>query len=530
MFKEESSAKHPANRSQVDALVLGRASEPVALAALASTQFMADQPGSSLEWNAATGSPAWIQGRLSKSKRGTANEISRSFLLDNPAVLGVTAEDVEELKEIDSFDWGGLQFIRHQQCHQGLPVIGASVLVAVDTNKQVKLVTSGLQANLSVQSEEKMISPKEARQIARNDLGEDLELRGAITQRIVLFPTPEGHVEAHQVTIPADNPLGSWNYFISTASGEILDSFNDMKFHSYFFAPRARVYPENPEETPLTTVMLRNINSPYKKLTGLYCKVINEDAPPAEAGRDYRFAFEPDNTHFDECQVYYAVEKAYQYFNELGFRGFKVNNPYGKVNGGQIVANVHVGSKFDNAYYDPSTGQIYFGDGSYPSSPDGLRDLAKEVDVVVHEFTHAVIDEYHPQMFGSEGLALHEGYADYFACSLFGDPDMGEYVVPTSEKDGMIRNCDNDIRYSETSTEPHDRGRAWAGACWHLRKAVGKEVADFMIFGSMLVLSSATPTFKYAKDMLLAIDQNWCGSEYRSIIKRIFEVERGIPA
>ncbi|MBI4785214.1 MAG: hypothetical protein HY785_28495 [Oscillatoriophycideae cyanobacterium NC_groundwater_1537_Pr4_S-0.65um_50_18] len=179
--------------------------------------------------------------------------------------------------------------------------------------------------------------------------------------------------------------------------------------------------------------------------------------------------------------------------------------------------------------YSSGTGQIYFGDGSYPGNANGLRDLAKEVDVIAHEFTHAVIDEYHPGMFGSEGAALHEGYADYFACSLLDEPDLGEYVVPAPEKVGMIRSCDNDLKYSQTSAEPHNRGQAWAGACWHLRKQLGKEVADFLIFGSMLVLGTTSPTFKYAKDMLLLIDQYWCGSEYKAVIKRIFETEREIP-
>ena len=529
MFDQKSSLDHPANRNRIDALVSGVATEPGAVASAESKVFLEQRSGASLEWNPITGTPSWIEGKLSIPMPGTSSGASQSFLMENSAILGLSAEDAEELTEVDSFEWAGLQFIRLQQTHQGLPVFGAGVVVGVDAQNQVRMVTSGLRPPTQFKLSEKTISLKEARQIARKDLGEGHELRGSITHETVLYPTQQGHVEAYHLTIPAETPLGDWEYFIDVQNGEIVDSYNSMKFHSFYFAPRARVYPENPEDTALKTVMLRDVKSPYKQLDGHYCKAINEDAPAAVAGSNYRFDFPPENTHFDECQVYYAVEKVYQYFLDLGFRGFTVNNPYGKANNGQLAANVHTGTNYDNAFYSPSTGQIHFGDGSYPGNANGLRDLAKEVDVVAHEFTHALIDEYHPGMFGSEGLALHEGYSDYFACSLTDDPDLGEYVVPAPERSGVIRNCDNNLRYPDAPTEPHARGRVWAGACWDLRKEIGQEVADFLIFGSILIFGTTSPTFKYAKDLLLLIDQYWCGSEYKATIKRIFETERGIP-
>ncbi len=530
MFDQKSSSDHPANRNRIDAVVSGAATEPVAVALAESKVFLEQQSGASLEWNPITGTPSWIEGKLSKSMAGTAAGVSQSFLTEKPAVLGLGAEDAEELSEVDSFEWGGLQFVRFQQNHQGLPVFGAGVLVGVDDKNRVRMVTSGLRPQIAVKPSKKPISLKEARQIARKDLGEGLELRGGITHDTVLYPTQQGHTEVYHLTIPAENPLGDWEYFIDVQNGEIVDSYNSMNFHSHYFAPRARVYPENPQDGALKTVMLRDVKSPFKHLDGRYCKAINEDAPPAMASSNYRFDFPPENTHFDECQVYYAVQKVYQYFLDLGFRGFTVNNPYGKANNGQLAANVHIGTNYNNAFYSPSTGQIYFGDGSYSSgNPHGLQDLAKEVDVVAHEFTHAVIDEYHPGMFGSEGRALHEGYSDYFAASLTDEPELGEYVVPAPEKDGIIRNCDNNLRYPGAPTQPHARGTRWAGACWDLRKEVGQEVADFLIFGSMLIIGTSSPTFKYAKDLLLLIDRYWCGSEYQATIKRIFEVERGIP-
>ncbi|MDJ0597996.1 MAG: M36 family metallopeptidase [Crocosphaera sp.] len=529
MFEQHSSVNCSANRNNIDALVSDVATAPVSALLAESKDFLVQRSGASLEWNPTTGTPSYIEGKLSKSMPGTPSQVSQVFLAGSLAVLGLSPENDEEFSEIDSFDWGGLEFTRLQQTNQGLPLLGAEVVVGVDAKNRVRIVTSGLRQQSAAKRSDNPIPLEQAKQIASKDLGQDLELRSEITHKTVFYPTQQQYVEAYHLTIPAVIPMGDWEYFIDVQNGDILDSYNSMKSHSFYFAPRARVYPENPEETPLATVMLRNVKSPYKQLDGEHCKVINEDAPPAKADDNYRFNYFPGNTHFDECQVYYAVEKVYQYFLDLGFRGFTVNNPYGKANNGQLAANVHIGTNYDNAFYRPSTGQIYFGDGSYPGNPHGLQDLAKEVDVVAHEFTHALIDEYRPGIFGSEGSALHEGYADYFACSLTNDSDLGEYVVPSPEKPGVIRNCDNNLRYPEAPSEPHARGRVWAGACWDLRKEVGKEVADFLIFGSILVLGTTSPTFKYAKDMLLLIDRYWCGGEYRETIKRIFEHEREIP-
>jgi hypothetical protein len=247
-----------------------------------------------------------------------------------------------------------------------------------------------------------------------------------------------------------------------------------------------------------STGMLGNLKSPYNKLDGTHVKVENEDGPEAIAASDLKFYYTPDtNTHFDEVNCYHAVDRVYRCFKDLGFRGFTVNNPYGKAATprGQICANVHVGTNFDNAFYRPATGEIYFGDASHPTNPSGLRDLAKESDVIFHEFGHAVLDEVRPGIGGTDGAALHEAYADYFACSFTNppEPELGKYVRPGP---GMIRNLNNTNKYPGAPTQPHTRGLVWGGACWDLRKKVGGEAADYLIFGSLLFITTTAPTFK----------------------------------
>ena len=526
MFFEEASLKHKAHRNQIDKLIGADPHKPpkvkpITELAASSKKFLEKRPKASLEWHGMTGTPMFIQGDLSAPIRGTTSEVSRVFLMENRDLLGIS-EDLEEFYEIDAFEWEGLQHVRYQQTYQGFPIFGAELLVAVNPNNKVNLIVSDCYKEISLKPEKEPISLKKARQIALEDIGKDAILSGGITYETVIYPSSQGHVKVYHLSIPTQEPLGNWDYFIDVQTGKIVDSFNSIRL---LWGSRARIYPENPEETPLETYMLRNLKHP-KKLNGYYCKVFNEDSPEAVAGANYRFDYPPENTHFDECQVYYSVEKVYDYFRELGFRGFKVNNPYGKIHNGQLGANVHVGTNYNNAFYHPWTGMIYFGDGSYP--PSGLNDLSKEVDVIAHEFTHAVIDEYRRGIGGIDGHALHEGYSDYFACSLMNDDELGEYVAPAPERPGIIRSVDNNDQYPGAPKWPHARGKVWGGACWDLRKEVGQQVADYLIFGSILYMRKI-PTFKSAKDWILLIDKLLCGGEYRSVIKKAFETDRGIP-
>jgi Zn-dependent metalloprotease len=534
---EERSIEISANRCKIDeflGLAPGAAPKkisPSEFAMKASKTFSEKRPKSSLEWNDATGTPRWLIGDLSLPMPGTVSEVGLNFLLENSALMGIS-DAAEDLAEVDSFDWGGMQHVRFQQTFAGLPVFGAEAMVSMDQNKKVTMVGTAFVKDISLKPEKEPISAKEAAKIAMEDLGKALGkepvLRGRTEHDTVIYPTADGHAKVYHLLMPAEEPLGDWEYFVDIQSGEIVDSFNSMRF-LLPYAGRARVYPENPDNTALLTHMLGNLYYPYRMLNGRFCRVFNEDGPEAVAGMDYRFDHPPENTHFDESQVYYAVEKTYAYFRSLGFRGFLRNNPYGRTRNGQLGAHVHVGTNYNNAFYSRTTGMVYFGDGSYNGSQTGLKDLAKSLDVVAHEFTHAVIDELNRYVFGRWGGALHEGYSDYFAASLSDDPKVGEYVNPEEGPQGIIRTCHNSKEYPGNAGDSvHELGKIWSGGCWDLRVALGQPVADYLIFGSIVHLPPL-PTFKTAKDTLMRVDRHHCGGEYKATIKRIFEEERKIP-
>lgn len=510
------SREHKANRNFIDK-VITQAKKQV------TEEPRVKGRAASWELNPHTGAPGFLVGELSPRMGGSPSEIAWASLTNFAESLGLTP-DASNVVETEHFEWAGHDHVRFQQTLEGIPVFGAEAIVGVSPAKQTRLIASDLEPEVAPPEVKKAIPRREAIQAALTDLGKDIRLRGGIASDVVVFPSLDGWVKCYQLLVPTTDPLGDWRYFIDVRNGNVVDSSNAMCF---YHAARGQVYAQNPADTPKMTAMLRRLKYPYTSLNGAFAKVENEDAPEAVSAPGYRFYYPDGDTHFDEVNCYYGVDYVHHRFKDIGFRGLTLNNVWGKAHGGQCRANVHTGVNYNNAFYSPATGEIYFGDGSASSGGGGLNDLAKESDVVYHEFTHAVLDELRPGITGTDGAALHEGYADYFACSFTNppEPELGEWVVPGS---GVIRTLENTNKYPGP-TEPHARGLAWGGGCWSLRKKLGGEVADYLIFGSMLYMTTTAPTFKYAKDRILLVDQAFCGSEYKPAVKQIFEVERGIP-
>ena len=79
----------------------------------------------------------------------------------------------------------------------------------------------------------------------------------------------------------------------------------------------------------------------------------------------------------------------------------------------RLTMMMHFGRSFDNAFWDPESEIMYFGDGGFLFYP------LTSVDIVAHELAHgftdqhAKLDGYYPQM-----AALHEAYSDATAVAV----------------------------------------------------------------------------------------------------------------
>ena len=362
--------------------------------------------------------------------------------------------------------------VRFQQVLDGVPVIGALLDVHLDAAGTATVVTGAFHRGLkrSGAFRKAGIGKREAARVARADLGRGARLRAEEGCAELVFVERRHARRVYKVVLPASRPLGNWVYLVDAATGAILRSSNTMRF------ARGSVFPRSPAEDPAPRVVpLERLRDPFL-LEGTHVAVVNEDCPEARE-EDGEFLYDPSDTHFDEVMAYYHIDRAAEAFGRLD-PGIETALATRRT----LRVHVHAGERMENAWYDPATRAIYLGDGG---GPGRLNDLAKEAAVICHEYAHAVLDRVNPHLKGPEADALHEGYADYFGCSLTGDPLIGEWVV-AARGEPCLRNLGNRLRYPrDLSGAPHADGAIWAGACWDLRRALGPETADALVYESM---------------------------------------------
>lgn len=115
------------------------------------------------------------------------------------------------------------------------------------------------------------------------------------------------------------------------------------------------------------------------------------------------FYFKRSESGFEDANAFYHITTIKEYLNSLGYTGL-VNY--------QIRVDAHGLNGTDNSLFNPGANPPYltFGEG-------GVDD-AEDADVIVHEYTHAIIESASPSTnSGTERQNLEEANCDYMATS-----------------------------------------------------------------------------------------------------------------
>lgn len=125
--------------------------------------------------------------------------------------------------------------------------------------------------------------------------------------------------------------------------------------------------------------------------------------------------------------------------------------------------------------------------------------LAREANVVVHEFQHYITDRVTGLIAGTYskprvGDALHEGYSDYFGASsvtrVSGSDasTIGAYAFQNCSP--IVRNISTlqPFENSEEDEDPHYSGITWASGLWSLRESFGATYADQLALQSQFFI------------------------------------------
>ncbi|HEX8441531.1 M4 family metallopeptidase [Archangium sp.] len=264
-------------------------------------------------------------------------------------------------------DEQGHTHIRYAQTKNGLPVVGHELLVHVDPSGRIYAVNGSARDGENVLAVARISSESATQAAVRGTVGTGLAAQSA---RLVYYRAESDHALklAYEVVVTGEGdglPLRD-HVFVSARDGSILGRTTDI--HT---AMNRKVYSAN-----------------------------NGSSTPGTLKRGEGAAATGDN-HVDTN--YARLGDTYNCYKTL-FNRDSINNA-----GATLISTVHYGSNYVNAYWDGT--QMVYGDGNGTDSTM----LGLDLDVTVHELTHAVTENESNLTYSGQSGGLNESMSDIFA-------------------------------------------------------------------------------------------------------------------
>lgn len=432
--------------------------------------------------------------------------LSSATLAAAPAIDGLIPEHGEQLQlpqELavqTSTLWRGRQALRLQQLHQGVPVRGAGVVLKLQPDGRVQTLSRSLRDSLTV-STTPTLPMQHATELASAH-GQLIE-----PPQLQVLPDVHGGQLVYSARVFTPRPLSSWRVTVDAHTGQLLER-RALRVHA-----QGNIYEENPTFGDPVPVEIPYLEDEQNRMRGDYAMVraavFDEGngsmsfaylARPDEQGD---FLYEPDplatDDAFAEVHTYVHITRLAEHF-ELTH-----GHDFGALI--QVITNYREEDQgeYSNAFMTlDSNGAVLLAFGQ------GYVDFSYDADVVAHELGHAVIygasimdlggpnsDEYGPNILPD---ALHEGLADYWAASWFGNSLVGEYYGG--------RDLDNSNTCPDDLVEQsHEDGKIIGAAMWDMWQVLGAERSDAVVY-AMLGQLSASPTFLEVAEVTVALIQD----------------------
>nr|WP_053066225.1 M4 family metallopeptidase [Archangium gephyra] len=318
------------------------------------------------------GVPYAVTGQLGRlSPAGSVGELRardelREAVVDLAPVFRVSGEDL--VLKRSTVDEQGHRHLRFQQTLNGLRVVGGELIVHADGAGNIYAVNGSARTGEQVSASAR-VAPEAA-------------LRAAVAGSTARGASSEGEAKLVYVRTEGNSEL-RLAYEVSVKGERQGMPANDLV---YVDALRGGVLLENPL---IHTALNRKVYSAN-----------NGTTTPGTLKRSEGQAAVGDahvDINYDMLGVTYNCYKTL--FNRDSY-----NNA-----GATLTSTVHYGSNYVNAYWDGT--QMVYGDGNNSDSIE----LGKDLDVTVHELTHAVTDSESDLVYSGESGGLNESMSDIFA-------------------------------------------------------------------------------------------------------------------
>jgi uncharacterized protein (TIGR03382 family) len=500
----------------------------------------------------------FVSGLLTPASASAPETTVRGYLAANPALLRGAALEAAAVRRLAS---GSV--ITMRQRHGDLPVVGGAITARTDDAGRLRwLRSSAVGLSDHLEAKPALAAAEVTARLEAMPRFAGRSFAGARSSLVVF--AVGAHAEAPrlawQIDLVADlGRMEALQIHADASSSVVLSVVDRIQRASEH---RARLFTLDPIATPeLTEVTLDQLPAGAETLEDASFEVWNcldrrecvefsvggevadvhfcsfdKLAVPGPYG-DF-LALEPPADHtefgdgFAEVQAYFHVRKALEFTRDrLGapdllsdVKFTVVANGMGQFMGEPaecVAGEVPADSQFaplENAFFGPfhtieglppplDTPTMVFGQGA-------VGDFAYGGDVAYHEFGHGMFHFIGSREMGGKrvpdqlGLdpspgGMDEGFADYLAIAISGEPVIGKYALGTAE--GFRTAANQKTCPADLHGEEHDDSEPWSGALWSIRQGLAEDQRagmDAAVLTTMMAITDSDD-FKTVSEMLV---------------------------
>lgn len=333
-----------------------------------------------------------------------------SFHTKNGAIFA-TGSDLENPKSTavvvrTRIDKKGNSHIRVAQRYKGLRVIGAEIIVHVNKENSIYHVNGKYMSDPNI-SATPSVEAKEALQIGLDEQQGKSEMHVIHDPELVIY----GGRLAYFYIIEHEGPeVGQWYYYVDAQTGKRLSRYNNIQYADPTERDGSHVTISGcrlPGEDGTVITMQGWHDNPtgnyymlhFDSLWAIYDEDVNDWEQ--QASSDWGMidpAAVSAGKNFEIVQDFVKNMMGMNSFDDAGAFAYGV---------------VHVGDDHINAYWNGNAKAFFFGDG------DGINaDPLTTLDIVAHEFGHALTQYSSNLIYEYESGALNEVYSDIMGVTV----------------------------------------------------------------------------------------------------------------
>ena len=405
--------------------------------------------------------------QLRSSLARSHQETAYAFFKETPQ-LKISNPELQIRIDTLETDHLNMTHIRGTQLFRNIPVYGMNFTFHISAESE-RFLGYTLDSTY-INTDEIQFSAADAIRIATADLSLTTEIRipgeqmktslnyDRPTAEAIYYPTQSNAYNYSYKVVIRPNFRDEWIYYMDATSGEVIEKYNNTPTDANTGNGRdlggttrtVNTYLENGTHYMVNTTKPMFKAADFSGIIGIY------DAKNDKSYHENGTAYLATSTSTswnnpNAISAMYYTTMVYDYLQNT----FRRNSFDNKGSSMQAVINVCDPDDYggyDNAYWNGAV--ISLGNGS-----DFYHPLAGALDVIAHEFGHAVIQNTANLEYKNQSGAINEAYADIFGAMVDrSNWTIGETIIKNKQyyPTGFMRDMRN----------PHNGGTNIYDACW----------------------------------------------------------------